>query len=74
MHFSVPVFDICNVDKSDHGLTSKEVHTASCQGYISALGGSLENVDPSFELFDTDKNGIVTTKEFLAVCTKLINA
>ena len=72
LFITVPIFDICNTDKSDGGLTFDELHTASCQGYISAIGGDLEVIDPSFDLFDTDGDKIITTQEFLAACTGLI--
>ena len=74
MCVTVPIFDICNVNKSDGGLTFDELHTASCQGYISAIGGNLEILDKNFDFFDADGNKIVTTQEFLVACTELINA
>ena len=71
---SVPSYDICNVDKHDGGLTFEELHAASCQDYIASIGGDLNEVDPDFEFFDADSDGIVSSKEFFDGCTKLTNA
>ena len=74
LFITVPIFDICNTDKSDGGLTFDELHTASCQGYISAIGGDLDQVDSSFDVFDADGDKIITIQELLAACTELMDA
>ena len=70
----MPAFDICNADKLDGGLTLDELHAPSCLGFISAIGGDINEADPNFQFFDADGNGVVTIMEFIEGASKLVNA
>ena len=58
------VFDVCDIEKEDQGLTLSEVREKRCMDYLaSTFGITDDNIIKNFEAVDQDGDGVASKQE-----------
>ena len=58
------VFDVCDIEKEDQGLTLNEVQKKSCMDHLtSAFGITNDNIVKTFEAVDQNGDSVISKQE-----------
>ena len=58
------VFDVCDIEKDDKGLTLDEVQEKNCMDYLtSGFGITNDNIIKEFEAVDQNGDGVASKQE-----------
>ena len=58
------VFDVCDIEKEDQGLTLNEVQKKSCMDHLTlAFGITNDNIVKTFEAVDQNGDSVISKQE-----------